>query len=284
MTSIVRDMTDAEYHQLPSLSASGAKLLLDAGGPAKYREQMDNPPPPKPVFDFGTLVHTLVLGKGADLEVLDPAVHGLKPNGTVADVPSMTGMWKKAVAAAREAGKLPVSLDEYNAAKAMADTVRQHPVAGPLLADGEAEESWFATDPDTDVKLRARPDWQTTRDGRLLIVDYKTAADASPIGFERAATKFKYHVQAAMYRHVSKLLGIDADPAFLFVAQEKQAPYLVCVHEFDAESMAEGERQMRRAIELFADCMRTGVWPGYEPVVNTMTLPDWAFDEMEIAI
>jgi hypothetical protein len=106
------------YHRdRGSLSCSGAKLLLPPSCPAKFRQRMDNPPEPKPHFDFGSVVHTLTLGAGSDYAVLEPAIHGLKRDGTIADSPTATTAWKAADADARVTGYT----DQLRAALAAAE-------------------------------------------------------------------------------------------------------------------------------------------------------------------
>ena len=62
------DMLEAAYHASPGLSASGMKLLLDC--PARYRWEMDHPVV-KDVYDFGSIVHRLVLNSGPDIVPVD---------------------------------------------------------------------------------------------------------------------------------------------------------------------------------------------------------------------
>lgn len=271
------DVPEVEYHaDRGSLSVSGAKLLLPPSCPAKFREAMDNPPPPKPHFDFGTLAHALILGKGPEIEILYPEVHGLKADGTVADVPSMTGMWKKAAAAARAKGRLPVSSEDYVAAQAMRDAVMAHPVAGPLFAEGEAEVSLYAADDETGVRLRGRVDWVR----QDLLVDLKTTQTANPAELVRRWWQYGYHMQAQWYRSLAVTCGLfDTSPDFIFVAVEKVAPYVVTVIEYDDEALAEGARLNRLAVDTYADCMESGVWPGYSEQTVTLSLPRWALNQ-----
>ena len=94
LTGLRAGISTADYHaDRSSLSCSGAKLLLRS--PAKFQWRLDHPVV-KDVFDFGTVAHTLVLGEGADIAVLDPGVHGLKKDGTPADNPRATTAWKAA--------------------------------------------------------------------------------------------------------------------------------------------------------------------------------------------
>jgi hypothetical protein len=269
------------YHaDRTSISVSGAKLLLPPSCPAKFRHRMDSPPEYKAVFDFGTVTHGLVLGEGGDYVVLDPEVHGLKSDGTVADNPRATAKWKAAEAQARKDGKTPISKSDYERATEMAAVVWTHPLAGEILgAKGEAESSLYVDDPQTGIRLRARPDWMTPDydPDRLWIADYKTTVTARPEDFARKAADYGYHMQAAWYVTVARLLGLCDDPVFVFIAQEKEAPYLVSVVEFDAEAIAEGHRLNRQAIDLFKRCTDTGEWPGYDDGITPISLPPWAF-------
>lgn len=254
---------DTAYHADDSLSASGAKLLLPPSVPAKYRQARETPVH-KPVFDFGKLCHTLVLGEGAPIEVCNFDDWRTKPARDIRDK-------------SRANGLIPVLASEYDQAKKMTLAVRAHPVAGPLLTGGQAEISLLVTDPDTGVRLRARPDYMTQRDGRLTIADYKTAADANPDTFGKTAFNWGYHIQFAWYVHVARLLELDDNPAFVFVVQEKTQPFLVSVCELDADAFLLGYRQMRQAIHIYRECTEAGVWPGYSAEINPVSLPRWAF-------
>lgn len=276
---ILEDIDDQSYHSdRASLSSSGARLLLPPGCPAKFKQRMDCPPPPSRVFDFGTLAHSMVLGKGAELVVLEPEIHGLTKDGSVAANPRATATWKAAEAEARESGRLPVHIEDWAKAQAMAAQVLHHPMAGPLFReDGRAEVSIYADDPVTGVRLRARPDWMfDDADGRLVIVDLKTTADAYPQTWVRSAAKYGYEVQFAWYVTVAKLAGLSDSPAFLFVNIEKESPYLISVVELDAEAFEAGLTRMRQAIDIYAKCIETDTWPGYGDGIHLISLPPWA--------
>lgn len=258
--TIQEGISDADYHaDRKSLSSSGARLLLES--PAKFRWQMDNPPPSTPTFDFGRLAHVMVLGEGSEVAVVDARD------------------WRsKAAREARDeayiAGKIPALASEVQTAEAMREAVFANSVARTLLFRGKAEVSWYADDPETGIRLRARPDWLPDGDGRPMIVDYKTAASADPKVFGRKVFDFGYHIQAAWYVTVAELLGME-NAAFLFIVQEKAAPYLTSVCELDAEAFAAGKARMREAIRIYRDCTESGVWPGYGDLIHTLELPPW---------
>lgn len=277
---IHRDISNADYHADSALSCSGAKLLLPPSCPAKFRHIQQYGQPPRKVWDFGTVAHGLVLGKCDEIAVLDPAVHGLKRDGTPADSPTATTAWKQSEAEARERGATPIHIDDYRRAETMAQVVRSHPVAGELFADGEAEVSIRWTDPATGIALRARPDW-ITKTG--TIVDYKTSKTANPAALEKDWFSFGYHMQAAWY--VDGWHAVTGETLdFVFVAQEKDAPHLVQPIRYDDAALAEARRANREAIELYARCLETGVWPTYtDDNTALISLPTWALPELEIA-
>jgi len=157
----------------------------------------------------------------------------------------------------------------------MADVVLAHPAARSLLErDGVAEASVFWTDQETGVPCRARFDWLTENDGRTLGVDYKTTTDASPRGFASSVAKFGYYQQDPFYLDFLIQAGHD-DPGFVFIAQEKEPPYLVGVHELRHADREMGRERNALARQIFRDCTEAGVWPGYSDDIQFLDLPRW---------
>jgi hypothetical protein len=96
--------------------------------------------------------------------------------------------------------------------------------------------------------------------------------------------KFGYHLQAAWYRRLLIETGVSSDPDFVFVAVEKEPPYLVSVIRYDDEALAEGDRLNRAAIDTYARCMETGIWPSYVDEAVEIGLPPYAFDDEELEL
>ncbi|MFP3990687.1 PD-(D/E)XK nuclease-like domain-containing protein [Streptomyces sp. E11-3] len=265
----IYDMTAEEYHaDRVSLSSSGARRLLPPTGcPALFRHEQDNPAEPKKTFDLGHAAHRLVLGDGPDLVRIDADEWRSKAV-------------KEEVAAVRAEGGVPLKPAEYEQVHAMADALRQHPVAAVLFdpARGRPEQSLFWRDRPTGVMRRARFDWlPDARSGRLIIPDYKTCRSAAPSALAKAVEEYGYHQQADWYRSGAKALGLaDDSAAFVFVCQEKTAPHLVSVVELDAAAMRIGAARNRRALDIYAECTATGRWPGYSDELAYLSLPAWA--------
>lgn len=267
----VYDIPADLYHQDPvpggSLSSTGARKLLSPSCPALFKYERDHGQPYKKVFDYGSTVHKLVLGSGPELVDMGP------------------GRWdttetKTKLAEIRQRGAIPLKSAEYAEAEAMASAVREHPVAAALFnpVGGRPEQSLFAQDPQTGVWLRARPDWlPDAHGGRLICPDFKTTKSADPESLRKDVHNFGYFQQAAFYLDVIKLLGLhgDIEPAFVFVAQEKTPPYLVTVFELDVIALRIGRDLNRKAIDLYAECVRTGHWPSYSDDIELLSLPGW---------
>jgi hypothetical protein len=265
-----------------SLSFSGAKTLLFKT-PALFAYEREHGRPDKRTFQFGRAAHSIVLGDGPALVVVQKTT---KDKQLVDADDYKTASAQQHAREITEAGDIPVLRDQLDVVNAMADAIRAHPLASSLLAPGSGrpEVSAFATDPLTGITMRCRYDWlREPANGRLVLPDYKTTADADADAFMRSANDYGYPMQEAWYSTVARRLGLAADVEFLFVAQEKTPPYLVNVIQLDHTAARIGEVQMRRALALFRECTDTGVWPGYpsthEPVLAP--LPPWVEREYE---
>lgn len=266
----VYDLPDDVYHGDPvpggSLSASGAKLILDC--PARFRHAADHGGERKDVFDFGTAAHKYVLGTGPDIVVVDAKDWKTKAA-------------QEAKKLAHDHGRVPLLAHELDAVKAMARKIEEHPIAGALFeaGNGKAEQSLFWRDDEFEVWRRARLDWLplgVSSAGRLIVPDYKTTTSAAPDAISKAIYNFRYHQQADWYSQAVQALGLAERVLFLFVFQEKQAPYLVTVVEATVDFLRLGRSENRRALALYADCVATGHWPGYSDDVVRIEPPRWA--------
>lgn len=291
----VRQIPEEDYFAATyALSASGAKDILDC--PARFRYKQQHPVLKKE-FDYGSAAHKLVLGSGPDIEVIDALC--------ICELADRTWAWdakaaklyaetaakgdpetwatsaaKAARDEARAAGKIPLLRHDYEHVKAMAEEIRHHPLAAALFdpSCGLPEQSLFWHDDEFGIDRRARLDWlPDPRGGLLVIGDYKTCASASPDAIRRAVGDWAYHIQRAWYCEAVRALGIDDDPGFVYIFQEKDPPYLIHPVQLDAAAVISGDIACRAACERFRDCTAADLWPGYpyEPDITAVSLPPW---------
>lgn len=238
----------------PGLSPSGAKTILRS--PAQYKWDRAHPKPPSRSMVLGTMVHALVL-------------EGETRYAEIPDRRTKTG--KEAEAQARSNGLEPVTPPEREQIEGMAQAVLEHETAANILAVGQPEQAVIWTDDETGVTCRGFIDW--LRDN--AVVDVKSTQDASPAGFGKQAANLSYDIQSWMYREAIRQLT-GADLPFLHICVQSSPPYLVAVHQLPPEADERGERLTREALNLYAECVKTGDWPGYPTDIISTPWPRWA--------
>jgi exodeoxyribonuclease VIII len=260
LQGIIPDLEEAAYHARPELSSTGARRLLES--PAKFRWLQDHPEPHKEAFSLGTAVHTKVLGVGH--KVIEYPPEHLTPSGN-ASTKAATVEW---VEEQRSSGLVVISAAQAALVKGMAEAVLAHPTARELFEQaGTAEASVFATDPATDVDLRARFDYLAP-----VCVDLKTARDASPHGFERAVRDYRYDVQDEHYLKTLELVTGERRP-FRFVVVENTAPFLVGVYKLNEQWQEIGDMWATAARKMFRLCADADLWPGYGTEIHELIPP-----------
>ncbi len=261
---ILGELPHDEYLRHPALSSSGARDLLPPSCPARFKWKRDHPDTTSTAdFDLGHATHKLALGAGAEIVQVD------------------ADSWR--TNAAREqrdeawaAGRTPLLIKDYELAVKLASALAVDPVGNQLLtSDGQSEVSLFWHDQDTGVERRARLDRVTRVGGQLAGVDVKTAVSADPGEFAKAAVRYGYHQQAEWYRDALTACYGEPDPVFLLLVVEKDPPHLVAPYEPDVRALQIGAALNRRAIDLYATCLKTKTWPGYTRGVKPLSLPAW---------
>lgn len=264
---VIEGLPAEDYFALPALSCSGAKRLLPPSCPALFAWELDHGRPDKPQYDLGHAAHKMVLGEGGQLLVIDATDYKKPANAALAKE-------------ARADGRIPLLRKEFRQVSDMARALRRHSVVGSLFdaQRGRAEVTLLWHDERWGIDRKARLDWlPNIIDGKILIIpDYKTTVSADPTSFSKQVANYGYHQQHAWYvEAVEVCLGVSA--AFVFVAQEKAAPYLITPFELDREAVDIGRAKNEAAMEIYADCAASGFWPTWSAdEIVSLSLPGWA--------
>lgn len=264
---LVLDMPAERYHAIPAMSAGGLKRMRQS--PAHfYGMQLDpsrpKPGEPTPAMKNGTLVHCCIF---EPTEV--DARYVVKPDGM--NFSTKDGKaWRDAQT--REV----VEAEQMAAAKAQATALRRLPEIGALLSDGYGEASAFWIDDETGELCKCRPDWTSPAGDGVILLDGKTCQDASPGGFSRAIWNMDYWLQAAWYSDgFTAATGLRVH-GFVFAAVESSWPHAAAAYMLGDDALDKARAENRRLLDLYAECKRSGVWPGYQQSIQPIALPAWA--------
>lgn len=172
---------------------------------------------------------------------------------------------------------LPVlTHDESNDIKAMQSSVLNHPFAKRLLFGGVPEQCLFVEDTNGTLR-KSRLDVMTK--GNVLS-DIKTTESASLENFERSISKYRLHVQAAYYLDNCNLAGIEK-VSFFFICVEKSPPYLVRCLQLMPEVIEYGRTLYQRDLQVYRNCLETGLWPGWGEQYDECALPSYEMRQLE---
>lgn len=99
------------------------------------------------------------------------------------------------------------------------------------------------------------------------IVDFKSTADASPDGCERAISRFGYQIQQAAYIDAVETAHprLAGRGNFTFIFFETVPPYCVLPVQLDGVGKDLGRRKWARAKRVWSACLEADEWPGYAP-------------------
>lgn len=250
MIEVIPDMPFADYLERPGLSSSFLRAFLRS--PAHTQV----PKPDTPAMLVGRGIHCLTL-EGEDVFLsrfaVAPECDKRTKDGKAA--------WSSFVA--QNAGLEIIDLEQRDTIYACAEALARHEIAGPLISGGVHEVSVFWTL--EGIPCKARYDIiGEDYEGAAYIADIKKTQDAGPWGFGRAVRyTYRYDIQAAFYT-----LCPDAPQRFYFLAVEERPPFGVAVYRASRETIEDARREIYGALPQIRECLETGIFPGYEPIIN----------------
>lgn len=169
------------------------------------------------------------------------------------------------------------------------EQIAEHKDWKGIFDTGAPEQAVFAFD--GEVWLRALIDWHVKNyinpDGleiKNLIVDYKTTGKDFSDWEKNDLWKEKY-IQDPHYRKTLDLVtGDDEGSRFIFVVQQKKAPYLMQIFEIDKSRHDLIEERYKHARSKFINCLKTGKWRGVMPYTAYSIPPTWIEQKWEMDI
>lgn len=280
MTQGFHNLTSAEYHAdpcpEPSLSSSIAKMLVSQSPAHAFAAH------PKlgggmaedgtAEMEFGELAHRLILGKGAEVAILE----------------SDSWRGKEAAAfwdAARLAQQIPCLRKTHTRAETMAAQVKRQLLDMNIDAfegpNEHAQSEVVAIWQEGKTWCRAMIDRMIIREkeGFIDLYDFKTMSQsAHPKACASRIASMRYDIQRAHYiQGVQKLRPDMAGRIrWTFIFAETTAPFGVTPLQIDGEWSAVGLSAWLRSLELWQTCLASGKWPSYTDKIVIAEAPPWA--------
>jgi exodeoxyribonuclease VIII len=262
-TGIYKNILNETYHrskEWSALSCSGIKDFLKA--PAVYKAKKETAESTNDAFLLGSAFHAVVL---------EPDVY--EESFAVFDGTRRGKAWESF--AQENCYKTIITPSIQSTVEAMREAVMKDETALALIsAQGECEESVFWNDATYGFPCKCRPDKRIPE--LKMLIDLKSTVDASPEGFAKSVINYGYDIQAAWYLSGINAAQSDLYRDFLFVAVEKNPPYLTQVYRATDDVIESGKKKIRSMIGRYAECLKTDVWPGYDGGVIDIVLPSWA--------
>jgi len=274
LIGIHKDMPAAQYHAFNGASASRLmKLWLST--PAHLKLALDEPFEPTPAMMIGTLGHALVLEPEAPLPRLRVLPEKYRnDDGELKPWSGNAKACKNIIAEAKSEGFIPIKQDDYDNAHAAAAALAKHPLIAPVLKDCETELTLITRDETNDVYVRCRFDVVPKGD---FLADCKFTGQLDD-QWPRHAYNSGYAIQAGFNLMVwNACCGADTPKTgFKFLVVENKPPFDVRVFTCTPEFIEAGRVEAIRLLKVYAECERTGIWPGSPAVETECGLPRWA--------
>jgi len=239
-------MQNAEYQEMPCISSHWLKDMLDSPITC-YRKHLDplrTESKPSGAMRFGTLIHCLAL---TPLQFSDEFIIDTDNRSTRAG--------KAHYAELARTGRIFITPDEFERARAIVVALKTHPDARQLLTGGQKEKTFIQERERGLLPLKARLDIH--HEPQRLVVELKTIHDIHRI--QTAINRYHYPLSAAFYADISQSLSVH----FIFV--QTQEPYEVAVLDMDKAQLQAGREQWQTALAQFDECWRRNEWPEAEP-------------------
>jgi hypothetical protein len=255
--AIITNISEADYRKATGLSQSSLKEFLVS--PAHYLASTERTKEPTKAMQFGTAFHANMLAdEPSDHYAVKKKIDGRSKEGRAYNEQF----------ALENAGKIILDSEEHDKIISMADSVMAHEFAGSLIQSLTHKEfAVFGTI--NGVRVKGLIDGYNEKEG--IVIDLKTAEDASPSGFRKAIFDRKYDLQVAQYTWLLSNAGKPVN-AFYFIAVEKEPPFAVGVYKLNPNTLLYSMNYWEDSIKRFKVCQETGNYPAYSENPVEITL------------
>lgn len=264
---IEENVPAAEYRMRKGLNFSSLNLF--AVSPEKYYALKGVERDETEAMKVGTALHTMAL---------EPE----KFNQRYFCLPEMDRRTKagKELYAQIEAtnkNKILLKPEDFQVVAEAATSIRNNTFANGLLSNALTELTATWHDVETSLDLKGRIDAYNEK--LRIIVDIKTTTDAGR-SFSKTILQRGYHRQAAFYMDALRANGKPVEHVVI-IAVEKEPPYSVALYKLCDDTIRLSKAENDALLKRYAHCLKTDYWPGYTQGIMTISLPNYAMENME---
>lgn len=258
-------LTHGDYLAHSAIGSSDIKMARKSLAHFKASKDGLMAPKTSQSLNLGTAAHSAILEQDYSKFVEGP------------DVNKNTKVWKEFVKEHVEQGKIVLDPKQYETVKAMYNAFWQHPKTPKIITGGAPEVSILWTPEFCDQELKARLDYYVPDDEKGdIIIDLKTARDASFGEFQRATYNYRYDLSAVHYIDaVETGLGRKVS-TFVWAVQENDAPYTTCVYIASADLLRRAKEQWIMTLKDIDQAVKADKFPHYNQEIVDLDLPAWA--------
>jgi hypothetical protein len=262
-----KDVTHSDYLADP---AYGSTDIIRMGKSfAYYKYKKENPDKGSRPLDIGSATHLLLQSCLTNDKSLEKGIL-VYPDGS-----SLTKGFKEF----RDKNKGAYCLDiaEHSLCVRMVGAIMNDTEAMHYLRGAEAEQSYFAKFPGTDINVKVRPDYLHIKQG--VSINVKTANDASEYGFINSTKDWGYDWQSSFYCAIlTEELQKKIDEIHIVVEKmdDDKEPPIVNVFTFGDDTIQFARSQIWELLQKIPECEKTGIWPNKRTCLQTVEVPQYA--------
>jgi exodeoxyribonuclease VIII len=278
LNQIHRDISFEEYSSADAINSHGLMDMLRS--PAHfYERRFRGEDKSTKATEFGRMLHFAVLEpeQFAKKCVVEPEFIGLTKDGKPSNRSGEALEKKKTWRASLAPDVLIVTPEILEKLIRMSNKILSHPIAGKLLKGSVTEATIFWQDEETDIVCKARLDVVSASG---YIIDLKTTRDARDFKFVWQIKDYDIDLQLSHYLKAAQSTKQIRSDAAILIAAESESPHEVAVYPVGTRILFRGEHRRSKAMRVYAECLKTGKYPGYNPEARTIDFGEWAENEV----
>lgn len=247
LTKIQKDTLE-EYHSTSAISSSQLQHILKS--PKHFLHHRQSESKVSRAFDFGTLVHDVVLEDAKYIPQPEFGDQRVKANKEA------KAEWLETVK-----GKKTCPQYDYNAVQTILENIDKNPTARELVKNSIKEVSHYYKEKTTNWSFKARPDGYIIDE---VLWDLKTTSKIAPGGFKYDIQNLNYDMRLMFYQDALTYFQAQVKEV-LILAVENVEPFDVVVYKLSNEILDSGSSKYQWGLQSLKSCTETGSWPGISP-------------------